>query len=225
MEDGRYGLPFEDRFHAHGGAAAEDDGHEDPDHAGDIEIDLRSQRRVARFDLGLRNLDRNFIQGIRAAFTAVDLHDDHVDTLDGMDSIDKALRMAMMTIDRAAETSSGRATWLLPHPGSDSLPRCPIKLPRPLADKNHCEYAGYYHTDVTLPSAYFMLDVDRPEDQCVQRLDLTYLNEAAADPIDRSRTAGGRRIRAPLGPPDPVARQSKFRRAHPTTTRRGTLGD
>ena len=141
-----------------------------------------------------------------------------------LDSLDKALRMAMMTIDRAAETSSGRATWLLPHPGSDSVPRCPIKLPSALADKNHCEYAGYYHTDVTLPSAYFRPDVDRPSDQCTQQLDLTYLNEAAADPIDRSRTAAGRRIRAPLGP-EPVAHQSKFRRAHPTTTRRGTLGD
>ena len=141
-----------------------------------------------------------------------------------LDSLDKALRMAMMTIDRAAETSSGRATWLLPHPGSDSVPRCPIKLPLSLADKNHCEYAGYYHTDVTLPSAYFKPDVDRPKDQSVERLDLTYLNEAAADPIDRSRTAAGRRIRAPLRP-DPIARQSKFRRAHPTTTRRGTLGD
>ena len=141
-----------------------------------------------------------------------------------LDSLDKALRMAMMTIDRAAETSSGRATWLLPHPGSDSVPRCPIKLPSSLADKNHCEYAGYYHTDVTLPSAYFRPDVDRPADQCTQQLDLTYLNEAAADPIDRSRTAAGRRIRAPLGP-EPVAHQSKFRRAHPTTTRRGTFGD
>ena len=93
MEDGRYGLPFEDRFHAHGGAAAEVDDHEDHDddeheHEGDIEIDLRSQRRVARFDVGLRNLDSSFIQGVRAAFTAIDLNDDHVDTLDGIENID-----------------------------------------------------------------------------------------------------------------------------------------
>ena len=113
MEDGRYGLPFEDRFHAHGGAAAEDDGHEDPDHAGDIEIDLRSQRRVARFDLGLRNLDRNFIQGIRAAFTAVDLHDDHVDTLDGMESIDTRFNnrtyvTRVLAYQRQQEHFSGR---------------------------------------------------------------------------------------------------------------------
>ena len=113
MEDGRYGLPFEDRFHAHGGAAAEDDGHEDPDHAGDIEIDLRSQRRVARFDLGLRNLDRNFIQGIRAAFTGVDLHDDHVDTLDGIESIDTRFNnrtyvTRVLAYQRQQEHFSGR---------------------------------------------------------------------------------------------------------------------
>ena len=65
-------------------------------------------------------------------------------------------------------------------------------------------------------------DVDRPEDQYIQWLDLTYLNEATADPIDLSRTAAGRRIRALMGP-DPIARQSKLRRAHPTTTRRGTV--
>ena len=90
MEDGRYGLPFEDRFHAHGGDAEVDD-HEDDDDgedAGDIEIDLRSRRQVARFDVGLRNLDSSFIQGVRAAFTAIDLNDDHVDTLDGIENID-----------------------------------------------------------------------------------------------------------------------------------------
>ena len=82
-------------------------------HAGDIEIDLRSQRRVARFDLGLRNLDRNFIQGIRAAFTAVDLHDDHVDTLDGMESIDTRFNnrtyvTRVLAYQRQQEHFSGR---------------------------------------------------------------------------------------------------------------------
>ena len=104
----------------------------------------------------------------------------------------------MMTIDRAAETSSGRATWLLPHPGSDSVPRCPIKLPSSLADKNHCEYAGYYHTDVTLPSAYFRPDVDRPADQCTQQLDLSLFSgsptgDRALEPVEVPRKVGCRR--------------------------------
>ncbi len=43
---------------------------------------------MARFDVGLRNLDSSFIQGVRAAFTAIDLNDDHVDTQDGIENID-----------------------------------------------------------------------------------------------------------------------------------------
>jgi hypothetical protein len=137
-----------------------------------------------------------------------------------LDSLSKALRMAMMTIDRAAETSSGRATWLLAHPGSGLLPRCPIELPANLAAKNHCEYAGYYHTDVTLPAAYFRPDIERPTDLEFQRLDFTYLNEVTADPIDRSRTASGRRVRGSQREGGSEA-YSKRRRAEPITVQKG----
>ena len=78
FEDSRFGLPFEDRFHAH-----EEAGHEE-----DIAIDLASQRRVGRFDVGLRNLNNEFIQGVRSAFVAIDVADDHVETADGIDNID-----------------------------------------------------------------------------------------------------------------------------------------
>ena len=91
FEDSRFGLPFEDRFHAHGqDAHAEEDDHGDEEagQAEDIRIDLASQRRVGRFDVGLRNLDNEFIQGVRAAFTAIDVADDHVDTIGGVDNID-----------------------------------------------------------------------------------------------------------------------------------------
>ena len=91
FEDSRFGLPFEDRFHAHGqDAHAEEDDHGDEEagQAEDIKIDLASQRRVGRFDVGLRNLDNEFIQGVRAAFTAIDVADDHVDTIGGVDNID-----------------------------------------------------------------------------------------------------------------------------------------
>ena len=115
MEDGRYGLPFEDRFHAHGGDAAEVDDHEDHDdeHEGDIEIDLHSQRRVARFDVGLRNVDSSFVQGVRAAFTAIDLNDDHVDTLNGIENIDtrfdnRTYVTRVLAYQRQQEHISGR---------------------------------------------------------------------------------------------------------------------
>ncbi len=92
FEDSRFGLPFEDRFHAgHGHGEEDDHGHDEDEeegHEDGIAIDLASQRRVGRFDVGLRNLDNRFIQGVRAAFTAIDVADDHVDTIGGVDNID-----------------------------------------------------------------------------------------------------------------------------------------
>ena len=80
MDDSRFGLPFEVRFHSRG------DEHENDDDQ--IEIDLASQRRVARIDFGVRNIDNSVIQGIRTAFQVIDVQDDHVDTLNGVDSVD-----------------------------------------------------------------------------------------------------------------------------------------
>ena len=91
FEDSRFGFPFEDRFHAHGHDAHEEEVDHEEEEAGPeegIRIDLASQRRVGRFDVGLRNLDNEFIQGGRAAFTAIDVADDHVDTIGGVDNID-----------------------------------------------------------------------------------------------------------------------------------------
>ena len=89
FEDSRFGLPFEDRFHAgHGHGEEDDHGDEEEGHEEQIAIDLASRRGVGRFDVGLRNLDNRFIQGVRAAFTAIDVADDHVDTIGGVDNID-----------------------------------------------------------------------------------------------------------------------------------------
>ncbi len=89
FEDSRFGLPFEDRFHAGHVPGEEDDhGREEEGNDEDIAIDLASRRRVGRFDVGLRNLENRFIQGVRAAFTAIDVADDHVDTIGGVDNID-----------------------------------------------------------------------------------------------------------------------------------------
>ncbi len=115
FEDSRFGLPF-DRFHAHGqDAHAEEDDHGDEEagQAEDIRIDLASQRRVGRFDVGLRNLDNEFIQGVRAAFTAIDVADDHVDTIGGVDNIDTRFNnrtyiTRAMVYQRQREHVSGR---------------------------------------------------------------------------------------------------------------------
>ena len=71
-----------------------------------------------------------------------------------MDSLTRALQMAMQTIGNASEAVSGKATELLPLPSDPlDLPvsKCPIDLTGRLADKNFCWYRGYYHTDHTLP--------------------------------------------------------------------------
>jgi hypothetical protein len=97
----------------------------------------------------------------------------------------KALELAMRTISLAATTSSGRATELLPV-SAEAANRCPVSqtsLPAGLADKNPCEYAGWYHTDITIPSIYFRPDAERPRDASSFRLDFTYLfDDSVANP-------------------------------------------
>src|SRR5207248_2607935 len=91
-----------------------------------------------------------------------------------VDSLPKALDFAMRTISNATETVSGKATMLLRDPGNLAV-KCPVELSPILKDKNYCEYAGYYHTDITIPSVYFRPDVQRPSaiEQII--LDFTYL--------------------------------------------------
>lgn len=115
-------------------------------------------------------------------------------------SLLKGLELAMMTIDRAATTDSGKATVLLPLPNDRrELPvsPCPVQLPKPLADKNYCTYGGYYNTDVTLPSEYFRHDVNRPEEQDFISLDFTYLFDDSLDNPEYIRLGTGLRIREP----------------------------
>ena len=115
-----------------------------------------------------------------------------------LESLEKALEFAMKTIAKASDGVSGKATYLLPIPHDTSkmpIPDCPVKLPEQLADKNFCEYEGYYHTDITVPSEYFTLDVERPTDQSVHRLDFTYLFDNSLDNRDHRSMGTGIQIR------------------------------
>lgn len=100
-------------------------------------------------------------------------------TIPNIDSLEAALWNAMKTIDNAKVTTSGRATELLPQPEDPldmPVPTCPIRLTSTLVGKNHCQYRGYYHTDQTLPSCYFLETVERPADiTAINDLDFTYL--------------------------------------------------
>ncbi len=116
-----------------------------------------------------------------------------------VDSLSKALEMAMRTIWLAAETKSGKATRLLPmHTNSrpTSTPRCPVELPSFLKGFDHCHYEGYYHTDVTIPEEYFRPDVDRPPTQGSYDLDFTYLFHDTVENPAFSTMGTGRRVRS-----------------------------
>jgi hypothetical protein len=115
-----------------------------------------------------------------------------------VDSLEKALDLAMLTIDRASEGPSGKATSLIQVPPSARLP-CPVKLSPRLLSKNHCDYRGLYHTDVTIPSEYFLPAVQRPEGLHEHTLDFTYLFDKSLDNPDFDRMGEGRRIRKPDG--------------------------
>ena len=105
VEDGRYGVPFADEFHgAHDveeDDAEEDDGHdhahgveeEEGEHADEedehhVEVDLQSQRRVGRFDFGLRDLTNSVIEGVRVALNVVDWNHDELVVEGGIENVD-----------------------------------------------------------------------------------------------------------------------------------------
>lgn len=115
-----------------------------------------------------------------------------------IDSLAQALELAMRTITMASEAVSGRATELLPlPPDRDELPvpECPVKLSKLVMDKNYCEYRGWYHTDYTLPSEYFLADVERPAALAGHSLDLTYLFHRDIDNPDFRLMGEGQQIR------------------------------
>ncbi len=80
LEDGRYGVPFADQFHAAHGVQAGAD-------SGETEIDIASRRRVGRFDMGLRNLANTVIEGVRVALNVIDWNHDELEVEDGIENI------------------------------------------------------------------------------------------------------------------------------------------
>lgn len=115
-----------------------------------------------------------------------------------VDSLGQALEFAMRTIDMASNAVSGKATWLLDLPRDETeinFPSCPFELPPNLLERNYCEYEGFYHTDHTLPSSYFISDIERPASMSSQLLDFTYLFEERVANPDFIKMGRGRRVR------------------------------
>ena len=121
-----------------------------------------------------------------------------------IDSLQKALVYAMRTIASAATTISGKATALIDLDETEIpyLPKCPVELPRDLMGKNHCEYVGFYHTDITLPSTYFRPDIERP--RCIKQLslDFSYLFDAHLRNPDHINMGLGRQVREDVADED-----------------------
>lgn len=114
-----------------------------------------------------------------------------------IDSLDKGLTLAMRTIDMASDAVSGRATELLVLSGEDRrAEKCPVSLPMKLADKDFCAYRSYYHTDFTLPSEYFLPNVQRPAHCKAREMDLRYFFDDDLENPDHITTALGRKVRA-----------------------------
>lgn len=133
-------------------------------------------------------------------------------------SLAEALTLAMLTIDNASNTVSGRATELLPLDRSaeaNARPACPVKLPKNLAEKDYCAYQGWYHTDYTLPKEYFLPNVERP--QAVERhgLDFTYLFNKHVDNLAFETMGEGRQIREDDYTFEEVKGETKVNRMEP----------
>ncbi|OAI50257.1 hypothetical protein AYO44_17940 [Planctomycetaceae bacterium SCGC AG-212-F19] len=130
-----------------------------------------------------------------------------------VDSLGKALGLAMLTIDHASEAISGKATNLMGIPrGEDGelVTKPPAILPQNIADKNFETYQGYYHTDHTIPSIYFRPDVVRPEQIPQQYLDFTYLFRTGSASF--ITMGGGRRIRNDEAQPGVTEAEAKLAR-------------
>lgn len=119
-----------------------------------------------------------------------------------VDSLEKALELAMRTIALASDGPSGKATVLMSRPSGADVPKCPVTLPAAFADKDHRGYQGWYHTDYTLPSEYFVPDIDRPVPIQAHELDFTYLFDQSLDNPDFDRMGRGRVIRDPAAATD-----------------------
>jgi hypothetical protein len=114
-----------------------------------------------------------------------------MDVSDQSHGLNWALGVAMGLLDKTTDGPSGRDTWL--HSVVDVPPttECPAKLAASLGGKNWCQYGGLYHTDQTIPSAYFTPAEKRREGPKQNDLDLTYLHLDSPDNPDYARMGVG----------------------------------
>ena len=76
LEDSRYGVPIAGEFHSEedAGAPGEDQS--------ELFVDIDSQRRVGRFDVGMRNVGTDALDAFRVVFNVIDWRHDEIEIAD-----------------------------------------------------------------------------------------------------------------------------------------------
>lgn len=94
LEDGRFGIPFADEFHAHGREEDEDDAHgsaEVPQEHGDeedhLEIDLSQQRQSLRLEGGLSGLGGGLVDSFQVALNYLSWQHEELEIAEGMEEV------------------------------------------------------------------------------------------------------------------------------------------
>ena len=81
LEDSRYGVPFAGEFHSEedAGAPGEDQS--------ELFVDIDSQRRVGRFDVGMQNVGTDALDAFRIVFNVIDWGHDEIEIADGIERV------------------------------------------------------------------------------------------------------------------------------------------
>ena len=85
IEDGRYGVPFAGELHGHPG----DDEQAAPV-ADEVFVDLDTQRRVGRFDVGMRNLDARAFDSFQIVFNVIDWNHNEIEIDEAFETVGTA---------------------------------------------------------------------------------------------------------------------------------------
>ena len=81
LEDSRYGVPFAGEFHG------EEDAGSPGEEQSDLFVDIDSQRRVGRFDVGMQNVKTNVLDAFRVVFNVIDWGHDEIEIADGIERV------------------------------------------------------------------------------------------------------------------------------------------
>jgi iron complex outermembrane receptor protein len=109
VEDNRFGIPFAGEFHGHheheGEEHAEEEaGHEEEEH---LDIDVASDRRDVRADLGFRNLSGSFVDTVKLTIGHTNYGMDEIEIAEGVETVATAFNNDTTTIRAELEQPAG----------------------------------------------------------------------------------------------------------------------